>query len=728
MTIDSAAGLLELLRQLPLLEPQTLKEAESLRATYSEWRVLAQEMIRRGWLTPYQINQLGKGCGATLLLGSYVLLDRLGEGGMGTVFKARHRKMGRIVALKTLRPERLNKPDVLRRFRREIQAAARLSHPNIVLAYDADEANGVHFFTMEYIEGRDLARLVREDGPLDVARACDYVRQAALGLQHAHEQGMVHRDIKPHNLLLNNKGVIKILDLGLARLTPTAEIDATMTGSLTHEGVVMGTPDFMAPEQSLSTRTVDIRADLYALGCTLYFLLAARPPFPGGTLGDKIARHLAEEPQPVEQLRSDVPLAVAAVIRKLMAKKPEDRYATPAETADALHRALKGGASLPSAMTSTNTEMDFALPAAAALPPTASLSSRSARRRWIGALAIVLLLVLSVAAIWPLLAHRLPPTPQPASAAVDPAAAAKSPQPRRTLKGPTAAVRCVAVSPDGKAVAVGDDEGAVRVWNLADGKLLANPKRRHGGAILRLAFASDGTLATGGRDGHILIWQTETFAEERDIALEQKGAVRGLVFPPENPDRILLSVGDNNALLFWEPTAGKIVGGRPLPDDTPPSALTFASKPHSQWAIGLKDGRMVLANDTEADRVVKGHGGAIHAVAFATDGETLATAGDDGFIKLWDVRSGDGRGNLAKDLGVIHGLAISPSGRLLAAVSADSVLRLWHLASHQAAAEVRPEAGELYGVAFTPDGKTLATCGSDRTVQLWDVADLLKPR
>ena len=187
-------------------------------ASFPAPRALAGELIRRGWLTPYQVNQLLQGRGRDLLLGSYVLLERLGEGGMGQVFKARNWKLGRVVALKLIRKERLDNPDAVRRFQREIRAAAQLDHPNIVRAFDADEVDGTHLLVMEYVEGTDLAKLVKKDGPLPVDKACDYCRQAALGLQHAYERGLVHRDIKPHNLLLTPGGVVKILDMGLARL------------------------------------------------------------------------------------------------------------------------------------------------------------------------------------------------------------------------------------------------------------------------------------------------------------------------------------------------------------------------------------------------------------------------------------------------------------------------------------------------------------------------------
>ena len=276
-TVMSNSALLDALRQYRLLDAAQLEELEALAGRFPDPKALAGELIRRGWLTPYQANQIFAGRGCELLLGSYVLLERLGEGGMGQVFKAQNWKLGKIVALKLIRKERLAKPDAVRRFQREVRAPPRLCrHPNIVHAYDADEIDGTHLLVMEYVEGAtDLARLVKQNGPLPVAQACEYIRQAALGLQHAYERGLVHRDIKPHNLLLTADGqTVKVLDMGLARLDPLPGDDRSAT--MTQEGAVMGTPDYIAPEQALDSHTVDIRADLYSLGCTFYYLLTGK--------------------------------------------------------------------------------------------------------------------------------------------------------------------------------------------------------------------------------------------------------------------------------------------------------------------------------------------------------------------------------------------------------------------------------------------------------------------
>jgi serine/threonine protein kinase len=343
MLLDSVT-FVQAVRQYRLLDTRQADElARFAHGQSPDARALAKDLLGRGWLTAFQVNQLLQGSGGGLLLGSYVLLERLGEGGMGAVFKARNWKIGRIVALKLIRKECLDNETIVRRFHREIEAAAQLSHPNIIHAFDAGESDGTHFFVMEYVAGIDLGKLVKQSGPVPVRASCDYIRQAALGLQHAHERGLVHRDIKPSNLFLTAEGgVVKLLDLGLARLTAVA-VEGETTTHLTQEGSVMGTPDYIAPEQTLDAHSADIRADLYSLGCTLYHLLTGRVPFPGGTLGQKIAKHLSREPDPLRGLRPDVPQRVASIVSRLMAKRPEERHQTPGELAHELSGLLSTG-------------------------------------------------------------------------------------------------------------------------------------------------------------------------------------------------------------------------------------------------------------------------------------------------------------------------------------------------------------------------------------------------
>jgi len=302
---------------------------------------LARALAQQGKLTWYQAALVSQGKADQLVLGNYVLLDKVGEGGFGSVFKARHRRMQRLVALKLLRAELVREPLALQRFQREVEAAAKLSHPNIVTAYDADEARGMHFLAMEFIDGPDLWRLVKKQGPLPPARAVDYLVQAARGLAHAHAAGIVHRDVKPSNFLLDKCGVVKVSDLGLARVVQPQR--GTGPDPLTATCSIMGTVDFMAPEQALNTRTADQQADIYSLGCTLYVLLIARPVYAGATALEVV---LAHREQPIPQLPPHC-ASLQDVFVRMMAKRVEDRYSSMEQVIAALQAKIGPTAALP---------------------------------------------------------------------------------------------------------------------------------------------------------------------------------------------------------------------------------------------------------------------------------------------------------------------------------------------------------------------------------------------
>jgi len=289
----------------------------------------------------------------------YHVVGLLGSGGMGAVYKAEHRLMERVVALKVISRAFTANSMAVERFRREVRTAAKLAHPNIVTAFDAEQAGELHFLVMEYVDGISLDRLVAQQGVLKPAQACYLIRQAAVGLQHAHDKGMIHRDIKPQNLMITRKGQLKILDFGLARLATSVE-PAALPGALeigsslarsvpgstsTAAGIVLGTPDYIAPEQAANAHGADIRADIYSLGCTLYFLLTGEPPFPGGTVIQKLTKHTSTAVPPVNERRPDVPPEVAAILARMVAKRPAERFQTPGDLAKALAPFAKGQSS-----------------------------------------------------------------------------------------------------------------------------------------------------------------------------------------------------------------------------------------------------------------------------------------------------------------------------------------------------------------------------------------------
>jgi serine/threonine protein kinase len=302
----------------------------------------------------------------------YGIVRELGRGGMGVVYLAHNRLMGRDEVLKVMGQHIVERPWVLDRFMREIRVVARLEHPNIVNAYSAFRCGESVVFAMEYVEGTDLARMLTGKGRLPVTQACYFVHQAALALQHAHEEGMVHRDIKPGNLMLSRssgQAVIKVLDFGLAkailehkvldRCQAGANPEQDLTGDLTLEGQMLGTPDFIAPEQILDAQKADIRADIYSLGCTLYHLLSGRPPFQATTLYEVLRAHHSMEARLLNFVRDEVPAELAVLVAKMMAKDPDRRFQTPAEVAQALEPFFDRPSPLAKYGTEVSTSLDF---------------------------------------------------------------------------------------------------------------------------------------------------------------------------------------------------------------------------------------------------------------------------------------------------------------------------------------------------------------------------------
>jgi serine/threonine protein kinase len=335
----TADDYLDLVRKSELIDATELSAYLDARSAQSALpraaKKVARLLIKDGLLTKFQAEQLlvGKYKPFTLC-GKYRLLERLGVGGMGFVYLCEHLVLRRRVAIKVLPTEHADSRTALERFRREARASASLDHPNIVRTHDLDQDGGMHFLVMEYVDGRSFHEIVTSRGPLSVERAAHYVAQASVGLQHAHERGLVHRDIKPANMLLDREGLVKLLDLGLARFSRDDGEDLTKQ----HAGKsVLGTADFVAPEQALDSHAADIRSDLYSLGCTFYYLLTGQPPFGEfRSLGQKLMAHQNREPRPVRELRPEIPEDLAAVLARMIAKKPADRYQTPVELFDAL--------------------------------------------------------------------------------------------------------------------------------------------------------------------------------------------------------------------------------------------------------------------------------------------------------------------------------------------------------------------------------------------------------
>ncbi len=300
----------------------------------SEAGEVAQAFVAESLITPWQSDRLLEGRHRGFFLGRYKLLGEIGSGGMSKIYLGEHVLMQRRVAIKVLPRHRVSDTSYLARFHREARAAAALDHPNIVRAYDVDNDGDTHYIVMEYVDGRDLQQAVKRGGRLDYATAADYVRQAAEGLGNAHSHGLIHRDVKPANLLVDQKKVVKVLDLGLARFTDDDRASLTVQ----YDENVLGTADYLAPEQAVDSHGADARADIYGLGCSMYFMLTGHPPFPDGTLPQRLMAHQRQQPPPITKERPDAPADLLAICAKMMAKRAADRYQSMAEVAEALGR------------------------------------------------------------------------------------------------------------------------------------------------------------------------------------------------------------------------------------------------------------------------------------------------------------------------------------------------------------------------------------------------------
>jgi serine/threonine-protein kinase len=704
MPIDRVDTLLQALEESQLLSAAQLAECRDGLTSFADTRALARHLLQRDWLTPYQVNYILQGKAGELFLDNYVLMERIGQGGMGQVFRAKHRIMERVVALKIIRHERLANPEMVKRFRREIKLAAQLTHPNIVAAYDADEVNGMHFLVMEFVEGIDLARHVEKNGRRPVPQACDWVRQVALGLQHAHERGMVHRDIKPANLLLAVKeNVVKVLDMGLARLSHAADAEQTAAG-LTQEGTVMGTPDYMAPEQAEESTAVDIRADIYSLGCTLYFLLAGQAPFVGGTLAQKLRKHAMAEPEPLAARRDDVPAGLVAVVRKMMAKRPEDRYQTPGEVAAALEVFCRVGpvAAVPVAVAvparpvavpltpEGHADVTTALPgaevvpAAETVPPSvldsvASVTLKQeplarARGAWrrlgrrgqliaAGAAAVLLILLLVVLVRRPGRQDKQVEQEQSVLDRLDKGKILAEDQPFLKAKGLDDLVVAVlgehrirvpnfvgmALSPDRKTVAVVD--GAV--IRLVDTKTLHEVRElaKHTNTVLSLSYSADGKyLASGGADNTALVWNVAS-GDTAGAPIQRSAAVRAVALTPKG-DRLLVAEDGSNQIATWDVASG------------------------------------------QRGKIYTGHKAPVQAVIVSPDGQLAYSAGGpvpvgkeaDKDVHVWNVasaepdRAGDNPRRLTGHKGYVTRFEFSPNGKRLLAATDQAEVPIWSVA------------------------------------------------
>lgn len=731
-------------------------------------RDLAARLVERGFLTRWQADMLLAGKKA-FFLGKYRLLDCIGTGGMGAVFKALHGDLGRTVAIKILSAEVMKSRQAVARFRHEIQAVAALDDPHIVAAYDAGNERGANYLVMEFVEGHDLGHLVKHNSPLPIDWACECIRQAALGLQHAHEQGLVHRDIKPTNLLVtrDHEGhpLTKILDLGLARfvseMVPPDRIDTAAEnddddGSLTQIGQFLGTPDYIAPEQAHDTRTADIRSDIFSLGCTLFRLLTGELPFIGDSVLQKLEARETTDARRVRSIRSDVPAELDAVVARMLARNPRGRYQAPRDVAQALApftiqgsesaRTVAVVAPPPRSQVHTETENErleqifrsLATEAAQETLSVAAIASRLKRTSPLVGIAAGVIVIVGLAGYlyW------------------------------QRISTATLVVEWPLTERDGGALFVGG-----RTIKLPEKQQTFTVSGRAGAWELRLQrdgyepIEDTKTLGRGERVDFSPHWratpatarQSELAALERRFASTKEANV--LSDEATAMRRVLLAfarrhVGSRESAAASELLTTlrwplDLVDGSAVPAQERQQFAQNAGDTSAAELVGmLGESRLrfwnaVVAVATSSDRRLfagasldgtvqvfdAADGRRMHTIApsvmpadlaFSPVSDVLAVAGHSGPVVLWNASSGM---QIAVLPDTAAPIAFSADGKLIAGRAARQEIALWDAQTGELRRTMQGHAtGELRGMSFSHNGKMLASSGSDMSVLLWDVA------
>ncbi len=588
------------------------------------------------------------------VIAGYEILEEINRGGMGVIYKARQPGVNRLVALKIISPAKLNQPGTRGRFKREVRASGRMNDPCIVTIYQTELDGPIPFVAMEYVPGIDLLRLVKQTGPLPVDDVVYYARQVLEGLQHAYEAKLVHRDIKPSNLMISPSPLaptaghsgklprVKILDMGLARLLdaePDPEID-----DLTPPGVFVGTPDYAAPEQAENPRAADIRSDLYSLGATMYFCLTGEVPFSGKTLAAKLRKQLTEPPPSAAAKRSDVPVAVDAFIRKLMALEPADRYQTPAEAMVALDDLRKSAPPKASTKTSPVVSSVFAhahdggVQVLVVVPDGSALISGGGD---------------SILRFW-----------QPSTL-----------KQLRTISGDVGVVETMAIAPSGKwlatsAIRLSASDMGIQLWDLASGQ---ERKRLRGPTdnIYSVAISPDGqAIAAGSADKLVWLWLRDASGPTTACVRGHTGTVSAVAFVATDS---LLSASHDGTVRQWDLQTGK-TKGHLLGGVGPIYALAYGAK---RVAVAGRDGVAVRAPGAANFHKLSGHEGPVLCCAISPDGKLIASGGTDGTVRLYRAEDGLAVACYPGHHRSVRAVAFATSSDVVYSGSEDGTLRRW---------------------------------------------------
>ncbi|WP_419192821.1 protein kinase domain-containing protein [Kolteria novifilia] len=652
---------------------------------------LGKRLVLDRKLTTYQASMIYQGRGKNLSIGDYVLVDKLGAGGMGVVFRARHRTMDREVALKILPTAAMKTQAKVQRFRREVRAAAKLIHQNIVTAFDAGESGGLHYLVTELVEGPNLTDLVRKKGPMPVAKAIRAVIDAGRGLGYAHSKGIVHRDVKPGNMLLDPEGTVKVLDMGLARFE--AEVAEEANDQLTVSGMVMGTIDYIAPEQATSTKGADARADIYSLGCTLYFLLVGKPIYKGETPYEKIHAHVNSPIPKLKRKRPDIPEGLEKVFERMVAKDAAQRYQTMKEVIADLEACMASEATATMTQTESATAASDAADWLEAASATATIPAEELPRR------------------------RGDDTIESAHSADSEAThvgatPTESSQLERRRPGwvlPTAIASLVLFA--GVVVA----------------GIVVTVRDREGNEVARVTVPDGGSIEVDGKT--VKVKSPGAMAPAGDPAATKRASPPAAL-PDRSPKSDPAPTSDQEMVV--DPPVGEnvplegVYGGPPMPFWKRVNDLAI-SPDGTKLLAGSSDGRLKLWNVLTGEEL-QVHSldspGVMH-VAYTADGSAYGGS-SEGMIKVFDTASGAKLNTcyLSRKDGGIHAFAFAPKGNSIAysGEKARGRIELFDWKHHKPIATLEGHRDTILDLVYSRDGKRLLSASRDGTVRVWDVA------
>ncbi|MFM8477423.1 MAG: WD40 repeat domain-containing serine/threonine protein kinase [Planctomycetaceae bacterium] len=693
-------------------------------------------------------------------VGRFRLLQRINRSGSSAVYRATDQSSGELVALKILSVQRLHEPLAVSRFRREMSLVGKMHHPNLVRLIDSGEADGILFVVMELLTGCDLSQLVEKVGPIPIESASALVEQTAMALEYASQNSMVHRDVKPSNIFLTETGEVKLLDLGLVRLLTDED------ESLSRSDQLLGTVDYMAPEQAFDTRQADVRSDIYSLGCTFYKLLTGHAPFSGPQymhLLKKVLAHSSHEMRPIQGLRPDCPNALAAILERMCAKRPDDRCQCPGEVIEAVatfanrealrtlaecYRDLSVSGQAPSRQKEAKLEVT-AGPVQSGNPISAAerppFTTRSQRTSLVVAAGLTSTAILAAGLLKPSSDHQINGTASPTAELktptdmVKPATYDQGPEniaadsvvpvvpetDRITLESPYSGIWCINASALGTQICSGSNDGGIRIWNSA-GQKVAEFRRslETDHPVHAFALTPDGKQCLAvGFPPYVALWDVPT----QRIVREFSGHTdRVWAVSISSDGGTAASAGWDGTIRIWDLHTGASI--RTI-EAQMGKVLAVSFLPNSDLLVAAGRARVTLMDTRTGKQKWSFHGYPLYAsaVAVSADGSRIAVGGRDNSLRLLNAENGDEIHVLKGHNGWVNATAFSTDGQWILSGSSDLTVRLWNAASGEPVCTYSGHAASVNAVSFLAT-KPLAVSGSeDRTIRFWPLPKSTPP-